>query len=244
MTLLSELRRSPVAGDRQVAEMLHSLRPATGSSPRASEALAAFIAERGAGLAPREGLQAPAGSPSLLVVLGDGSDPKPARRRVLTGVWGHVTAAAAVALVAVAAAVSGPSRDVVVRPTDSSSTVVPAATTPADKADPTPQRHHPVAPGVGSRPHRARTHPAATPTTSSGRPDAVRPSATAPVDEASASESEVTAGREDSGDDRGDVSQSGTDDGGAEPSGDGAAPDGGEPSDGGGADTGETPATD
>ncbi|MDQ1598788.1 MAG: hypothetical protein QOD68_262, partial [Actinomycetota bacterium] len=41
--LLSELRRSPVAGDREVAELLRSLRPAAGSRPRASETLAAFI---------------------------------------------------------------------------------------------------------------------------------------------------------------------------------------------------------
>ena len=50
--LLSELRRSPVVGDRAVAELLDSLRPAEGSRPRASEALAAFIAERGSGVTP------------------------------------------------------------------------------------------------------------------------------------------------------------------------------------------------
>ena len=55
------------------------------------------------------------------------SDPKPARRRVLTRAFAQAAAAAAIALVAVAVATGGPSRDVVVRPTDSSTTVAPPA---------------------------------------------------------------------------------------------------------------------
>ena len=225
--LLSELRRSPVAGDREVAELLDSLRPAEDSRPRASEALAAFIAERGSGVTPPAELQAPAGSSSLLVVLGGAADPKPARRRVMTGAWANMAlaAAAAIVLVAVAVATGGPSRDVVVRPTDSSSTVAPATTAPADQADPTPRRHHPVAPSAGSRPHRARSHPAAA---TSDLAPAVSTNAPASRDEESARESDDAAQPEESGDDRGDETARGTDDG-------------GDTSDGGGGDGRETP---
>jgi hypothetical protein len=217
--LLSELLRSPVAGDREVAQLLGSLRAAEGSRPRASEALAAFIAERGSGLTttPAE-LPAPAGSSSLLVVLGGAADPKPARRRVVTGAWANMAwaAAAAIVLVAVAVAPGGASRDVVVRPTDSSSTVAPATTGPADQADPTPRRHHPARPRDGSRPHRPRIHPAAT---ASNLPPALpthpaASNAAAGRDEESARASDVGAQPEESGDDRGDETARGTDDGG------------------------------
>ena len=210
--LLSELRRSPVAGDREVAELLHSLQPADGRRPRASEALAAFIAERGSVVTPPAELRAPAEDPRLLVVLGGAAEPRPARRRVLIGAWVQVAAAAAIALVALAVATSGPSRDVVVRPTDSSSTVAPA-TTPPDQADPTPRRHHPVAPSAGRRPHRARIHLAAT--TSSLAP-AVSTSAAARSDGAGARESDEAAQPEESGDDRGDETARGTDGGGGD----------------------------
>ena len=109
--LLSELRRSPVQRDREVAELLHSLRPAAGSRPRASEALAAFIAERGSGLTPSTELREPTEGSGLLVVLSSAPEPRSARRhRVLTGVWAQAAVAAAVALVAVAVATGGPSR--------------------------------------------------------------------------------------------------------------------------------------
>ncbi len=230
--LLSELRRSPVAGDRAVAELLHSLRPADDSRPRASEALAAFIAERGSGVTPPAELQAPVESPNLLVVLGRSSDAKPARQRVPAGLWAQAAAVAAVALVAVAVATGGPSRDVVVRPTDSS-TRAPATTTPADKADPTPRRHHPVAPSAGSRPHRARIHPAATAATASNYAPPVSTSAAA-SDAESAGESDDAAQPEASGDDRGEETARGSDEGG-DPS------DGGDTSDGGGGDERATP---
>ncbi len=231
--LLSELRRSPVAGDREVAELLHSLRPADDRCPRASEALAAFIAERGSGVTPPAEPQAPAGSSRLVVVLGRAADPKPARRRVLTGAWAQVAAAAAIALVAVAVATGGPSRDVEVRPTDSS-TVAPATTTPADRADPTPRRHHPVAPSAGSRPHRARIHPVAAAATTSTYAPPVSTSAAASRDEESAGESDDAAQPEASGDDRGDETARGTDEG-------ADASDGGDTSDGGDGDGRETP---
>jgi hypothetical protein len=226
--LLSELRRSPVAGDREVAELLRSLRPADGSRPRASETLAAFIVERAAGVTPSAELREPAKGSSLLVVLGSAPEPRLARRRrVLTGVWAQAAAAGAIALVAVAIAAGGPSRDVVVRPTDSSSTVAPAATTPADQADPTPRRHHRVVPSVGSRPHRARTHSAATATTRSDLTPAARTSAATTGEDESARETEDTV--QEPGVDHGDETASGTDDGGSESS------------DGGGGDGGETP---
>jgi hypothetical protein len=224
--LLSELRRSPVAGDREVAELLRSLRPADGSRPRATATLAAFIAERGSGVTPSAELREPAEGSSLLVVLGSAPEPRPARRRVLTGVWAQAAVAAAIALVAVAIAAGGPSRDVVIRPTDSSSTVAPAATTPADQADPTPRRHHWVAPSVGSRPDRARTHAAATATTQSDLTPAVRTSSAATGDDESARETEDTV--QEPGDDRGGETANNTDGG-------------PETSDGGGGDGGETP---
>jgi len=225
--LLSELRRSPVAGDRAVAELLHSLRPADDSRPRASEALAAFIAERGSGVTPPAELQSPVESPNLLVVLGRSSDAQPARRRVPTGLWAQAAAVAAVALVAVAVATGGPSGDVVVRPTDSS-TRAPATSTPADKADPTPRRHHPVAPSAGSRPHRAQIHPAATAATASNFAPPVSTSAATSRDAESAGESDDAAQPEASGDDRGEETARGTDEG-------------GDTSDGGGGDGRATP---
>lgn len=225
--LLSELRRSPVAGDRAVAELLGSLRPAEDRRPRASEALAAFIAERGSGVTPRAELQVPAGQSSLLVVLGGAADPKPARRRVMTGAWANMALAAAIVLAAVAVATAGPSREVVVRPTDSSSTVAPATTAPADQADPTPRRHHSVATSAGPRPHRVRSHPAAT---SSVLAPSMSTHAAAGRDEESAHASGDAAQPEESGDDRGDETARGTDDGG-DTSGDGGG-DGGETPDG------------
>ena len=225
--LLSELRRSPVAGDREVADLLHSLRPVDDRCPRASEALAAFIAERGSGVTALAEPQAPAGTSSLVVVLGHAADPKPARRRVLTGAWAQVAAAAAVALVAVAVATGGPSRDVVVRPTDSSS-VAPATTTPADQADPTPRRHQPVAPSAKSRPHRVRIHPAATAATTSDLAPPVPTSEAASGDEQSARGPDDAAQPESSGDDAGDETARDSDGG-------------GDTSDGGDGDGQETP---
>ena len=56
----------------------------------------------------------------------------------MTGAWANMAlaAAAAIVLVAVAVATGGPSRDVVVRPTDKSSTVAPATTAPAGPGHP------------------------------------------------------------------------------------------------------------
>jgi hypothetical protein len=235
--LLSELRRSPVVGDREVAELLQSLQPADGRRPRASEVLAAFIAERGSGVTPPAELPPMAESSSLVVVLGGPADPKPVRHRRLTWVWAQVAAAAAVALVAVAVATSGPSRDVVVRPADSSDTVAPATAAPADTADPAPRRHHPVAPGAGSRPHLERIHSAAT------GPNVAPPvstSAAASHDEASARDADDAAQPEESGDDRADETARGTD-GGVDSSDGGDSSDGSDSSDGGGGDGRETP---
>jgi hypothetical protein len=219
--LLSELRRSPVVGDREVADLLQSLQPADDRHPRASEALAAFIAYHRSGVTPPAELPAPAGSSGLLVVLGGATEPKP-RRRARVGVLAQVAAAAAIALVAVAVATSGPSRDVVVRPADSS-TVAPAATPSADRPDPTPRRHHPAR-SAGSRPHRARVHPA---TTSIPGP-AVSASAAATSDGEGARESDGAAQPERSGNTHGDETARGTEDG-------------GDTSDDGGGDGGETP---
>jgi hypothetical protein len=219
--LLSELRRSPVVGDREVADLLQSLQPADDRHPRASEALAAFIAYHGSGVTPPAELPAPAGSSGLLVVLGGATEPKPPRRRARVGVLAQV--AAAIALVAVAVATGGPSRDVVVRPADSS-TVAPAATPSADRPDPTPRRHHPAR-SAGSRPHRARVHPAAT--TSNPGP-AVSASAAAISDGQGARESDGAAQPDRSGDAHGDETARGTEDG-------------GDTSDDGGGDGGETP---
>jgi hypothetical protein len=226
--LLSELRRSPVAGDREVADLLDSLRPADGGRPRASEGLAVFIAERGSGVTPPAELEAPAGSPSLLVVIGGAADPKPARRRVLTGARAYVAGAAAIVVVAVGVATGGPSRNVVVRPTDSS-TVAPAPTAPADQADPTPRLHHPVAPSVGSRPHRPRIHPAAT---TSDLAPALSTNPAASHDSESARASDDATQPEQSGDDREDERVRGTGDDGGDTS-DGGGGDGRETSDGG-----------
>jgi hypothetical protein len=227
--LLTELRRSPVPGDREVAELLHSLRPAAVGRPRASEALAAFIAERGSGVTPSAELPEPAGGSSLLVVLGSAPDPRPARRRVPTGVWAQAAVAAAVALVAVAVVAGGSSRDVVVRPTDTSSTVAPATTTPADQADPTPRRHPSVAPSAGSQPHRARPHPTSAPDSTSDH--------TASLRNSSPAASGVGTGR-----DTEDQVQEPDDDRGDESAGTSSSEDGGgETSDGGGGDGGVTP---
>jgi hypothetical protein len=217
--LLSELRRSAVAGDREVAELLHSLRPADGDGPRASEQLAAFIAERSSGMAaePR-----PRGTdPDLLVVLGGAPVPRPARRRrVLAGVWAKAAVAAAAALVAVAVVSGGPPHDVVVRPTDVSTTAPPASAPPTGQTDPTPQRQQPVAPSAGSRPHRARIiHPAATSTTATNPAPPVRSHAAATSD-------------------RGDEPAAA--DEGGETTDEGSSSDGGETPDGGGDSAGET----
>jgi uncharacterized membrane protein YgcG len=238
--LLSELRQSPVQRDREVAELLHSLRPAAGSRPRASEVLAAFLAERGSGMTAATELREPTEGSTLLVVLGSAPEPGPARRRrVLTGVWAQAAVAAAVALVAVAIATGGPSRDVVVRPTDSSTTVAPATTTPADRADPTPRRHHSVAPGAGSRPHRQRTHPSVASDGTSDHTASVRTSTPAVGGEQAGRDAGDQV--EEPGDDHGDETASGTG-GGGETSDDGAATtESGETSDGGGGESGETP---
>jgi uncharacterized membrane protein YgcG len=238
--LLSDLRRSPVAGDRDVAALLHSLRPAAGSSPRASEPLAAFIAEHGSGLAlaaEPSARQVP--DPDLLVVLGGAPAPRSSRRpRALTGGWATAAVAAVVALLAVAVASSGPTHDEVVRPTDASTTIASATALPTDQADPTPQRRHPGVLGAESRPHRARPHPAARNT--SDRTAQVLPTAAATGDDERVRETEDTAPAEERGDDSVDESGSSTDDvGGATPD-DSAVTDGGESS-GGGATGGETP---
>jgi hypothetical protein len=237
--LLSELRRSPIPGDREVTELLRSLRPAGGSRPRASEALAAFIAQRGSGVTPSAELCEPAGGSSLLVVLGSAPEPRPRRRRVLTGMWAQAAVAAAVAIVAVTVATGGSSRDVVVRPTDSSRTVAPATTTPVDQADPTPRRHHSVAPRAGFRPHRARTHTTGDPGSTSDHTASLRTSTPAARGEGSGPDTEDQV--QEPGDDHGDETASSTDDGG-ETSDDGAATtDSGETSDSGGGEGGETP---
>jgi hypothetical protein len=242
--LLSELRRSPVQGDREVAELLHSLRPAGGSRPRASEVLAGFIAERGSGLTSCAELREPAEGSGLLVVLGSAPEPRPARRRVLTGVWAQAAVAATVALVAVAVAAGGPSRDVVVRPGDRSTTDAPATTPPADQTDPTPRRHHPVRPSAGPRTHRATPHVANTMSdhSASGQTASVRTSTPAAGGEEDGSETKGTALPEESGDDRGIDGASGTEAGGGATFDDGTATtDSGEMFDGGGGDGGETP---
>jgi hypothetical protein len=179
-------------------------------------------------------------------VLGSAPEPPPARRRVLTGVWARAAIAAAVVLVAVAVATGGPSRDVVVRPTDSS-TVATATTPPADQADPTPRRHHPVRPSAGPRTHRARTpHGANTSTmsdhTASAQTASVRTSTPAAGGEEDGSETKGTALPEESGDDRGIDGASGTEAGGGATFDEGTATtDSGEMFDGAGGDGGETP---
>ena len=209
--LLSELRRSPVGRDRDVAELLHSLRPAAGSCPRASETLATFIAERGSGLGPADepgAQQVP--DPDLLVVLGGAPAPRISRRpKAVTGGWATAAVAGVVALVAVAVASGGPTHDVVVRPSDAGTTIASATALPTDRADPTPERQHPAALGAGSRPHRARSLPAARNT--SDRTASALPSAAATGDDRAREIDETAPGAE-----VGDESDSSTDDGGGE----------------------------
>jgi hypothetical protein len=168
--IVNELRRSPTAGDRKMADLLSSLLPAAGGypRPRATEELATFIAEQDARLTLSAHGCGHLAAPNLVVVLAPRPGPRAARplsalARGLTrtlvpaALWGKVVLAATVALAAGAVVSGGSSHDVVVPPTDGSTATRPATPTlpssgavrtpPASQATPpSGLRGHPTGP--------------------------------------------------------------------------------------------------
>jgi hypothetical protein len=172
--LVHELRRSPTAGDRKVADLLSSLLPAAGGypRPRATEALATFIAEQDARLSVSAHAGGHVAAPNLVVVLAPSPASRAARRRrspargltralVPAALWGKVVLAATVALAAGAVVSGGSSRDVVVPPTDRSTATRPATPTlRSGGAGPTPRARQ-ATPPTGLRGHRGEPDPTA-----------------------------------------------------------------------------------
>jgi hypothetical protein len=172
--IVHELRRSPTADDRKMADLLSSLLPAAGGypRPRATEELATFIAEQDARLTLSAHGCGHLAAPNLVVVLAPPPAPRAARRlpalaRGLTktlvpaALWGKVVVAATVALAAGAIVAGGPSHDVVVPPTDGSTAIRPATPTlPPGGASPTPQARQ-ATPPAGLRGHPTEPVPTA-----------------------------------------------------------------------------------
>ncbi len=232
--LIPQLQRSPADGDRELAGLLGSFRCATGAHPRprATVALATFIAEQGAERPNSPHHPSPLGADSdLLVVLGPPPVPRAARRsrsmaRVVTaamgpaGLWGKVAFAAAAAAVVAGVVVSGgPPRDAVVVPADRSTVTGPASpSSPSAEAEPTP-RAQPVRPSSDRRRHRADPGPmvgaegqSAPPTSPlTGKGDGGRD--TAPTPDGTQSDDDQSDDSNDSNDgDEGDEGDSGTPD--------------------------------